>query len=76
MDGGMVSVKGMVLFSGKFSLSDIIAYFGVPCLSGELVWTVASWTVDVAVSYSWLSQYGLGVASGDFEAAANAASGG
>ena len=27
------------------------------------------------VPYSWLSQYGLGVASGDFEAAANAASG-
>ncbi|MBQ3341743.1 MAG: hypothetical protein IJG84_07585 [Kiritimatiellae bacterium] len=27
------------------------------------------------VPYSWLSQYGPGVASGDFEAAANAASG-
>ena len=27
------------------------------------------------VPYSWLSQYGLGVASGDFEAAANAANG-
>ena len=27
------------------------------------------------VPYSWLSRYGLGVASGDFEAAANAASG-
>ena len=34
-DGGIVSVNGMALLSGKFSRDAIIAYFAVQCLGSE-----------------------------------------
>ncbi len=78
------SVK--VSTSGKHVLrweyrKDNVSSFAPDCVwLDQVQWVPAdgsgyTLTSPEPVPYSWLSQYGLGVASGDFEAAANAASG-